>query len=199
MEEKYGPTQVLSKAFDTKTYQPVSETGERFDRIRGTYDGNNLIGEKDGVFSIRMGRDFYPLEMYRGEEGLVGVFGENSEVRFKPELNGRPGSMVVLNRVTGAASVYDYHKPENSLDRPGPNKPEWARYLGDYRYLSWGRMSGPAGRAAVLNGYLSVNGMRCFEHLPGLFFTYTGEALDFRGTIPTFRNIMLFRKEGHWK
>ena len=199
IEEKYGPTQVLDKAFDTKTCHPVSEPGEQFDRIRGTYEGNNLIGEKDGVFGIRMGRDFYPLTMYRGTEGLVGIFGINSEMRFKPDLKGRPGSLVVLNRATGASSVYDYHKPGTSMDPRGPDKSEWASYIGNYRYLSWGRMSGPTGRVWVSNGHLSFNGIRCFEHLPGLFFTYSGEALDFRGTIPTYRNIMIFRKEGHWR
>jgi len=29
------------------------------------------------------------------------------------------------------------------------------------------------------------------EHRPGLFFTPSGEALDFRATSPTFRNIKL--------
>ena len=46
---------------------------------------------------------------------------------------------------------------------------------------------------AVADGYLTYNGMRCREHLPGLFFTFDGEALDLRGTIATFRNIPLIR------
>lgn len=46
---------------------------------------------------------------------------------------------------------------------------------------------------AVADGYLTFNGTRCREYLPGLFFTYDGEALDFRGTVATFRNIALIR------
>jgi len=50
-------------------------------------------------------------------------------------------------------------------------------------------------RITVANGYLPLGDERRREHLPGLFFTPPGEALDFRGTIPTFRNIMLIRIE----
>jgi len=46
---------------------------------------------------------------------------------------------------------------------------------------------------AVADGYLTFNGTRSREHLPGLFFTYDGEALDFRGAVATFRNIALIR------
>ena len=46
---------------------------------------------------------------------------------------------------------------------------------------------------SVADGYLTFNGTRCRKYLPGLFFTYDGEALDFRGTVPTFRNIALSR------
>jgi hypothetical protein len=36
-------------------------------------------------------------------------------------------------------------------------------------------------------------GTRCREYVPGFFFTYDGEALDFRGTVAKFRNIALIR------
>ena len=46
---------------------------------------------------------------------------------------------------------------------------------------------------AVADGYSTFNGTRCREVLPGLFFTYDGEALDFRGAEATFRNIAWIR------
>ncbi len=64
----------------------------------------------------------------------------------------------------------------------------------DFRILTWGRMGGGIVRVATRDGYLTWNGNRCHEYLPGLFFQYTGEALDFRGTIPTARNIMLIKR-----
>jgi hypothetical protein len=66
--------------------------------------------------------------------------------------------------------------------------------LGRYRMLAWARMQSSMLRISVRDGYLSCNGMRCIEFEPGLFFTFNGEALDFRGTIPTYRNIMLIKR-----
>jgi len=60
--------------------------------------------------------------------------------------------------------------------------------------LVWGRMGGRIVKVATKDGYLTLNGTRCHEYLPGLLFQYNGEALDFRGTIPTYRNIMLIKK-----
>ena len=145
--------------------------------------------DSETIFSIQsmsksftaLGRDFYPLKLFLGREGLVGKFGQFSELRFKPFLNGRPGTIVTLHRKSGNCRYYDFHKPDASQDKPGPNKPEWQRYLGSYRILTWGRVGGGIVRVATRGGYLTWNGTRCHEYLPGLFFQYTGEALDLRG------------------
>ena len=194
IEKKSGPTQVFPQEFDKTPYTPVNHDDERVKSIMGLYSANFKIGYKDKDFGITLGRDFYPLEMFLGEEGLVGKFGKFSELRFKPFLIGRPGTIVTSHRKFGTCSYYDFHKPDPSQDKPGPNKPEWQKYACDYRILVWGRMGGRFVRVGTRDGYLTVNGSRCHEYLPGLFFQYDGEALDFRGTIPTYRNIMLIRK-----
>jgi hypothetical protein len=56
-------------------------------------------------------------------------------------------------------------------------------------------MAGPRFVVDITDGYLTVNAGRCEEYLPGLFFTRDGEALDLRGTNPSFRNIALIRTE----
>jgi CubicO group peptidase (beta-lactamase class C family) len=193
IEKKSGPTQVFPQEFDETPYTPVNHEDERVKKIMGLYGTNTRIGYKDEDFGISLGRDFYPLEMFLGEEGLVGKFGKFSELRFKPSLNGRPGTMVTSHRKLGTCSYYDFHKPDVSQDKPGPNKPEWQKYARDYRILLWGRW-GRIVRVGTRDGYLTLNGTRCHEYLPGLFFLYDGEALDFRGTIPTYRNIMLIKK-----
>ena len=193
IEEKSGPTQVFPQEFDETPYTPVSHENERVKKIMGLYGANFKIGYKDEDFGITLGRDFYPLEMFLGEEGLVGKFGKFSELRFKPSLNGRPGTIVTSHRKLAICSYYDFHKPDTSQDKPGPNKPEWQKYARDYRILVWGRMGGRIVAVRIRDGYLTVNGTRCHEYLPGLFFQYDGEALDFRGTIPTYRNIMLIK------
>ena len=38
---------------------------------------------------------------------------------------------------------------------------------------------------------MTVDGVQLLEHEPGLFFSKTGEALDFRSDPPTWRNVAL--------
>ena len=168
--------------------------GAEVERLEGTYAGDVVIGAKDGVLGITVARQFYPLEFASDDGSLVGLFGKYSELRVLPRFGDREsGGIVVLNRLSGTCAYYDFQRPEAGADRPGPDKPEWKPYLGSYKTLSWGRTFGFLVTVGVTDGYLTVNGGRCREHLPGLFFTFDGEALDFRGTVATFRNIALIR------
>jgi CubicO group peptidase (beta-lactamase class C family) len=195
IRKKFGPTQVLPRDFDETGLAPISPEDERVKRIMGVYERNLRIGYKGKTFGVTQGRAFYPLEMFTGEEGLIGKFGENNEFRIKPDLMGRPGTIVGLNRTTGSCDYYDFQCPDESMDEKGPDKPEWQKYLGVYNTLLWGRLGGRTIRVEVGNGYLTVNGTRCHEYLSGLFFQYNGETLDFRGTIPSYRNIALIKRE----
>ncbi len=178
---------------DTKS--PLPATDERVKRLAGSYAADTaIIGTKDGVFGITVAKEFYPLTFYADAGEAVGLFGKYSELRAKPPFGeGEPGTITIMNRLTGACVYYDFHKPEPAADKPGPNKPEWKPWLGIYKTLTWGRAFGFMVNIAVADGYLTFNGTRCREHLPGLFFTFDGETLDFRGTAATFRNIVLIR------
>ncbi len=80
----------------------------------------------------------------------------------------------------------------------------WQLYLGDYRSTFWNTLN-PWGqqpsRVYEENGALYFDGsdvgdaaqLRLYEMEPGLFFTETGEALDFRTTPATYRNLALTR------
>jgi len=175
------------------TRNPLPPGDARIGRLAGQYSDGIIIGPRDGVFGFAREKEFYPLSFYEDQGEVAGVFGKYSELRVKPPLAGQPGTLLHLNRLSGTVSYYDFHKPEKSADQAGPDKPEWKPYLGTYRMLTWGRAPGYAGMIGVENGYLIYNGMRCLEYLPGLFFTFDGEALDFRGTIATYRNIPLIR------
>jgi len=177
---------------DTK--DPVPATDERVRRLAGSYAGGAALGTKDGAFGITLAKQFYPLTFYADAGEVVGLFGKYSELRAKPPLGeGEPGAIIIMNRLTGTCENYDFHKPEPARDKPGPNRPEWKPFLGTYKALTWGRTFGFMVNIAVADGYLAFNGTRCREYLTGLFFTYDGEALDFRGTVATFRNILLIR------
>ncbi len=193
IEKSAGPpgAELEKPAFDTRRPLPAGDA--RIQRLAGQYGNNAVVGPREGVFGIALGKEFYPLSFYEVGGEVVGTFGKYSELRVKPPLVNQPGSLVHLNRLSGTVSYYDFHKPEKSADKAGPDKPEWKPYLGSYRALSWGRALGFGATIVVFDGYLTYNGLRCREHLPGLFFTYDGEALDFRGTVATFRNIPLIR------
>ena len=175
------------------TRNPLPPGDVRIQRLAGQYSDGVTIGQRDGVFGFARGKEFYPLSFYEDQGEVVGVFGQYSELRIKPPLASQPGTLVHFNRLSGTVSYYDFHRPEKSADLPGPDKPEWKPHLGSYRMLTWGRTQGNTATIGIDNGYLTYNGTRCREHLPGLFFSFDGEALDFRGTIATFRNIPLIR------
>jgi CubicO group peptidase (beta-lactamase class C family) len=87
---------------------------------------------------------------------------------------------------------------------PTPYKDEWAKYLGHYDIVQkgwglfwWARVGQSLGieRKIVTiqkkDGFLLFDGNQLFEYKPGLFFTPDGEAVDFRGEVPTWRNLKL--------
>jgi hypothetical protein len=76
-------------------------------------------------------------------------------------------------------------------DATGPVGTELDHLLGGYQIDTWGK---PAKKVlAKKNGYLCLDNLRLAQHIPGLFFTGDGEAVDFRSDNPTFRNIRLKR------
>lgn len=80
------------------------------------------------------------------------------------------------------------------IDGPtGPQAPHWQPWLGRYRVDQWGKPS----MFVVLeqrHGWLYIDGIRLVAEVePGLLFTSDGEAVDFRGSQPTWRNLRLRR------
>ena len=93
-----------------------------------------------------------------------------------------------------------------SANAPTPYKPEWKRYEGTYKFLLEGfkldtlaavatgfGYVAPGAKVTVAqkDGYLCLGDERLEEYQPGLFFTPSGEALDLRGPVPTWRNIKM--------
>ena len=82
---------------------------------------------------------------------------------------------------------------DSPTDLPGPNKPSWSEYLGEYELLKNGEPVSSFS-VTVRNGYLYVAECRCVEHEPGLFFTYEGGTVDFRSHPATAMNIPIRKK-----
>ena len=108
-------------------------------------------------------------------------------VEFHPAA-GREAARIVLQN----GAEFDFN--DRSDDPPGELGDAYDPLLGDYAVIQWGEpvplFSAPLRKK---NGYLYYGHNRLTEHLPGLFFTADGEALDLRGPAPTFRNITLQR------
>jgi hypothetical protein len=86
---------------------------------------------------------------------------------------------------------FDYNDGPN--DPPGPDKPEWENYVGDYVLDRWGKPLYPI-KVQRKNGYLYIDAVRIVvEHERGLFFTSDGEAVDFRAEPVRWGNIALRR------
>jgi CubicO group peptidase (beta-lactamase class C family) len=65
-------------------------------------------------------------------------------------------------------------------------------FVGDYKYRVWGRAMGSI-KIRLSGDALALDGQTLYPVAAGLFFTPDGEALDFRGPVPTWRNIELAR------
>lgn len=110
-----------------------------------------------------------------------------TQMTYFPAADGAPAH---LESVLGETNL-DYNDGPN--DAPGPDKPAWDAYVGEYDIHYWGK---PSQRVNIRrrNGYLYLDDIRLMlEHEPGLFFSGDGEAVDFRPALPTWRNIPLRR------
>ena len=86
--------------------------------------------------------------------------------------------------------TWDYNDGPN--DRPGPAKQEWNKYTGTYVIMQYGQIPVRCS-ISLVNGYLYFidpvgNQSKLSEYEPGLFFSATGECLDFRGETPMLAN-----------
>jgi CubicO group peptidase (beta-lactamase class C family) len=193
-----GPTPVAEAGTERMT--KLGPDDPRVLSVLGHYgdnrEGTMAIERGDGSVGLRLAPDqFYELGFYDDNGELVGMVGLFSEVRFLPPYIDRRGSVFKIDRRISNGptfNVYDYNYTPN--EAPGPDKPEWSRYLGEYEVLKYGVPYQFTGTVSVKNGYLFYNDCKCTEYEPGLFFLYDGEALDVRSDPPTFGGIVLHRK-----
>ena len=185
----------------TERMTKLSIDDPRVQAVLGRYDddrhGARVIERGKSRVNIRLplGEGAYRLVFYDDGGELVAMFGQNSEIRFLPPYHGKPGSLVQIDRHLGIGPAFNVYDFNHALDEPpGPDKPEWSKYLGEYQVLKYGVPYRFTATITVKNGYLYYNDCKCTEHAPGLFFLYYGEALDFRSHTPTFGGIVLHKK-----
>lgn len=192
ISERFGPTPVEDSGTERMTQ--LAPEDQRVQAVIGRYgdDQGYVIEYEDDVLGLRRisQNKFYPLTFYDDGGELVGIYGNFSEIRFLPAYNGRRGSLTTVDRRLGNAyfEIRDFN--DSPMDPPGPDKPRWSEYLGNYELLKNGDPIGTFS-VSVRNGYLYAGECKCVEHEPGLFFSYDGEALDFRSDPQTAMNIRI--------
>jgi CubicO group peptidase (beta-lactamase class C family) len=193
--KRYGETPVDKPGTEKMTQ--LETDNPRVQAIVGHYGGEDglVIEYQSKALGLRFSSgDFYELTFYDDAGELVGMFGKFSELRFLPSFNRRPGSLLKIHRSLGGYATFNIHDyNDGPTDPPGPDKPHWSRYVGDYEPLGHSDPEDSV-RVSVRNGYLYVSEDRCTEHKPGLFFTYDGEAIDLRSDPPTMANRRMRKK-----
>lgn len=167
-----------------KDSAPIQMSQDALKNLAGYYQGRSLAFQlkiEDGKLGIELNRKYNPLTFYSDTQAST----ETYDYKFVLDENGRPS---YLFRFYDGLNLDYINGPG---DKPGPNKPEWKKYLGTYRYRIYGKIRG-VHRMHIKNGHLYFDRLKLVkEHQPGLFFSSTGEALDFRAEIPTWRNVKL--------
>jgi CubicO group peptidase (beta-lactamase class C family) len=111
----------------------------------------------------------------------------NTKLRYYPAR----GIEVPHVELENDGTQLDYNDgPDDAVGAIGT---ECDHLLGIYQIEVWGK---PHKRMFLgrKNGYLYLDNFRLTRHIPDLFFTGSGEAADFRSTVPTFLNVRLKRQ-----
>jgi len=124
---------------------------------------------------------------YRDRNGLF------TGIRFYP-WETEPHKFFALNLRSG----FFFSRAE-PLQTPGPGKRHWRRYTGKYVRKRWGEETG-AIHITIRGGWLYADGTPLLEVKKGVFYQVNGdwnnsEVFDFRGAIPTYRNLKLVKVE----
>jgi CubicO group peptidase (beta-lactamase class C family) len=194
-----GPTPVADAGTEGMTALPSDDA--RVEAILGRYGKGGhegfTIGYEDGTLGMQFDPEaFYPLTFFDDDGKLVGMYGNFSEVRFLPPIQeGRHASVTTIHRRFSNPYFHVYDFKDSPTDAPGPNRPQWSTYVGDYQLLRFGEPEETV-EITVKNGYLYYGDRKCAEHEPGLFFTYDGQVLDLRSDQPSMANMPLRRVEG---
>lgn len=131
---------------------------------------------------------------------LIAAMETRGLARRRFALQSEPVSRIDIRGAKGNDAYFRAH-PEKAEWRQG-----WERYLGRYSLsidtepLWWARLALRLGlsrdsyvKVTHTHTGIALDGSPMTEAEPGLFFTFDGEALDFRGSFPTWRNIPLTR------
>ena len=188
LTKSYGPRKARLPARDLA---PIEPTPQQLRAFVGNYVGRNVTADiklQDGTLSMQSGAMSKPIRFTAPTQAYVET-AEADTVTYE-YFAASPLEPAHLECSMGEESL-DHN--DGGQDIPGPDKPSWDRFVGEYRIYQWGEASD---RVTIhrSQGYLYLDRIRLIIELePGLFFTSDGEAVDFRHGEPTWRSIKLTR------
>jgi CubicO group peptidase (beta-lactamase class C family) len=193
VEERDGPTPVAVAG--TERMIQLTSDDPRVEAILGRYGRGHEgfeIGYADEVLGMRFGPDdFFPLTFFDDDGELVGMYGSFSEIRFLPPiLEGGRAAVTTIHRRYSNPYFHVYDFKDSPTDPPGPNRPHWSTYVGEYELLRYGEPEETV-EITVKNGYLYYDDRKCTEHETGLFFVFDGQVLDLRSEQVSMANMPL--------
>lgn len=187
-KKELGPSDWLDRHTPPRTADAAFVPADLAGRYCGTNDDMTFL-VRDGTFGYASGTAFLPLTPVSPTEYAT----KRYLYRFVRDASGKPVSVVRPYDGT----VWTLGSP--SVEPRGPDRKEWSAYLGSYVRKRFG-FGERLYNVTVRNGWLHFQGdgqdFRLSEHLPGLFFTPDGEAVDLRGPAFSFRNIRLYKSCG---
>jgi hypothetical protein len=192
---RFGPTPIAAAAEDRM--QKLNPGDARLKPLFGRYGDSPAytVGFENGVLGLRMSENrFLPLAFYEDKGRLVGMYGATHELRFLPPYADRPGAMMIVNRIYSNHNLHYRDFNDSLSEKPGPDKPGWRRFLGEYDVI-WDGVIYDTAAVTIKNGFLYYKNGKCEELEPGVFFRYDGRILDLGSTPPTFDNSVLRRKK----
>jgi CubicO group peptidase (beta-lactamase class C family) len=178
-QAKYGST-LLDKPLAPSGGPIVSLQAEQLRCLEGTYLNTGSVE----TFKVEEGALFY----IRG--GSKVKLNAHSATKFTSNIHTFNFHLDGAGQVTGVLvqgwrnvgifmSIND--RPN---DPPGPNRPEWQAYVGEYTGKLWGSTIPRGVSVSIKNGYLYVKRdgwLKLTEYEPGLFFSSDGESVLFQG------------------
>ncbi|MCI0493486.1 beta-lactamase family protein [candidate division KSB1 bacterium] len=200
--DKLRDAEISSSGENKKSTTParrsvVKLTDAEYSKYSGNYvifggDQTFQVGKKDSLFGAQGSGFFIPFNFFSHDgDFFVAGFGPELDGEYKiviDSVSQKP--LYVLNKIDGVILFFD----EKLNSTSGPTKPEWSQYVGKYSRKQYGKVIATH-ELSMKNGYLYFDAFRLQEYLPGLFYASNGEVVDFRGDVPTYRNIKLFKED----
>ncbi len=175
--------------------QFIDLTDEEYSIYSGIYVnpmGNETIKvfKNSTLFGGQDKDSFIPFKFYsKNGDFTINGYGSKYDGDYRVVIDNRHQiPKYILRKGRGVAFYFN----EDLKSLPGPNKPEWEKRVGKYSIRMYGKPIATV-KITVRNGYLFFKEFLLHEYLPDLFYASNGEVLDFRGEIPTYANIKLYK------